>query len=61
MQFNDLPSGVFKAHEPVIRVTPAVAGARVPRFGNAVEWNLNGSHPPTGEPAGVGLDRGVLR
>ena len=39
---NDLPSGVFKAHEPVIGSHPLLAGARVPRFGNAVEWNLNG-------------------
>ena len=42
VQLNDLPSGVFKAHEPVIGSHPLLAGARVPRFGNAVEWNLNG-------------------
>ena len=42
VQLNDLPSGVFKAHEPVIGSHPLLAGARVPRFGNAMEWNLNG-------------------
>ena len=42
VQLNDLPSGVFKAYEPVIGSHPLLAGARVPRFGNAVEWNLNG-------------------
>lgn len=42
VQFNDLPSGVFKAHEPVFGSHPLLAGARVLRFGNAVEWNLNG-------------------
>ena len=41
-QLNDLPSGVFKPHEPVIGSHPLLAGARVPRFGNAVEWNFNG-------------------
>jgi hypothetical protein len=42
LQLNDLPSDVFKAHEPVIASHPLLAGARVPRFGNAVQWNLNG-------------------
>jgi hypothetical protein len=42
VQLNDLPSGVFKAHERVIGSHPLLAGARVPRFGDAVEWNLNG-------------------
>ena len=42
VQLNDLPSDVFRAREPVISSHPLLAGARVPRFGNAVEWNLNG-------------------
>ena len=52
MQLNDLPSGVFKAHEPVIGSHPLLAGARAPLFGNAVEWNLNGViHRPANLPA----------
>lgn len=42
VQLNDLPSGVFKAHEAVIGSHPLLANARVPRFGDALEWNLNG-------------------
>src|SRR6202171_1591778 len=37
-----MPSVVFRAHEPVIGSHPLLGGARVPGFGNAVEWNLNG-------------------
>ena len=60
VQLNALPSGVFDAHEPVIGSHPLLAGARVPRFGNAVEWNLNGViRRPANLPARLG--RGVLR
>lgn len=42
VQLNDLPSGLFGADEVVIGSHPLLAGAQVPCFGNAVEWNLNG-------------------
>ena len=61
VQLNALPSGVFDAHEPVIGSHPLLAEAPVPRFGDAVEWNLNGViRRPARLPA-CGLDAGVLR
>jgi hypothetical protein len=42
VQLNALSSSVFDAREPVIGSHPLLADAQVPRFGNAVEWNLNG-------------------
>jgi hypothetical protein len=52
VQLNDLPSAVFRAREPVIASHPLLPGARAPRFGNAVEWNLNGViHRPANLPA----------
>jgi hypothetical protein len=42
VQSNALSSGVFGTDEPVIGSHPLLTSAEVPRFCNAVEWNLNG-------------------